>query len=339
MRLVPSLSYSLSYSLSRFAAAAHIQQDAEGKELLVQKQPTLGDLLGARTTLPAPAAGGSPAAATAPVPAPAPAPASEGFSTADALTQAWHSITGYEADGEINASKVKKALEGADKAFLRRVLATDESFFFGESKELLLQQAKLLATAASPNAYALAGADKDGALAAADDATAKLDRLMRNPLHGQAHFAEVAKLMNQICVGGGALRFDSSAFANFENNQKPENEDKVSNTPCEAAMGLNVIARAISAGAEIVVPGGAPASSDALGLDSFAFAANQSNDGLVEPTGMDKNGITCPSSSPLVSYACWLVTRLVPSRSYSLSRLLHTCTDAESAPGAGRRWC
>ena len=29
MRLVPSLSYSLSYSLSRFAAAAHIQQDAD----------------------------------------------------------------------------------------------------------------------------------------------------------------------------------------------------------------------------------------------------------------------------------------------------------------------
>ena len=67
------------------------------------------------------------------------------FKSSEEVGAAWHECIGY-GDGARDESKVEQQLK-ANPLFASRVLATDERFFFGTAKELLLQVARRLADA------------------------------------------------------------------------------------------------------------------------------------------------------------------------------------------------
>ena len=99
-------------------------------------QVSLAMLLGARTPSSSPAPAPAPPPASAPAPSPATAPA-EPFASSQALGECWHAIIGYGTN-ETDEAEVEKALQ-ANRQLVQRVIATDENFFFGPAKELLLE--------------------------------------------------------------------------------------------------------------------------------------------------------------------------------------------------------
>ena len=131
---------------------------------------TITSLLGKRNVRPADDLGGSssspasaaPLSTSAVTAAPALRPAVRPFANSDELGQAVHSMFGYPPDhppdhppdAEVPEEYVKecKATLGSNLDFVRRALCTNEDFFFGPQKELILKLAnELAAAAAAPN--------------------------------------------------------------------------------------------------------------------------------------------------------------------------------------------
>jgi len=124
------------------------QKDLHGNVLPAKTQVSLATLIGARTPAPSQITPDTPADTPSPSPAPASAPAppssaAPAFQSAQELGELWHSLIGY-GDSETDEAEVEKVLK-ANSLVIRRVIATDESFFFGPAKELLLAVAKRLA--------------------------------------------------------------------------------------------------------------------------------------------------------------------------------------------------
>ena len=136
------------------------------KDIALGKVQTITSLLGKRNVRPADDLGGSssspasaaPLSTSAVTAAPALRPAVRPFANSDELGQAVHSMFGYPPDhppdAEVPEEYVKecKATLGSNLDFVRRALCTNEDFFFGPQKELILKLAnELAASAAAPN--------------------------------------------------------------------------------------------------------------------------------------------------------------------------------------------
>ena len=104
---------------------------------LLGKRNRPSDDLGGSSSSPAAAAPLSTSAVTA-------APSVRPFATSDELTEAVHSLFGYPPDHppdvEVPEEYVKecKATLGSNLDFVRRALCTNEDYFFGPQKELIL---------------------------------------------------------------------------------------------------------------------------------------------------------------------------------------------------------
>jgi len=124
-----------------------VQTDLYGKRIAEKKQLSLADMIGARQKPPQ-----KPPPAPKKPPALEPAAAVVGFESGEELGEAWHKLIGYQkkdSEGKsvpFTPDEVAIVLK-ADPAFAQRVLASDESYFIGPAKELLLEVAKRPATA------------------------------------------------------------------------------------------------------------------------------------------------------------------------------------------------
>ena len=136
------------------------------KDIALGKVQTITSLLGKRNVRPADDLGGSssspasaaPLSTSAVTAAPALRPAVRPFANSDELGQAVHSMFGYPPDhppdAEVPEEYVKecKATLGSNLDFVSRALCTNEDYFFGPQKELILKLAnELAAAAAAPN--------------------------------------------------------------------------------------------------------------------------------------------------------------------------------------------
>ena len=138
-------------------ALGGVQTDLHGKRITEKKQMNLADMIGAQRSPAAAAAPKKPAAAV-------------GFASGEVLGEAWHALIGYEkqdAKGKsvpFTPEEVAIVLK-ANPTFVQRVLASDESYFIGPAKELLLEMAKQPAPGApgTPGARRPRGEDTDGA--------------------------------------------------------------------------------------------------------------------------------------------------------------------------------
>ena len=82
-----------------------------------------------------------------------------GFASGEELGEAWHKLIGYEKKGAhgknvpFTPDEVAVVLQ-ADLTFVQRVLASEENYFIGREKDLLLEVAKRLSPGATPAALA-----------------------------------------------------------------------------------------------------------------------------------------------------------------------------------------
>ena len=86
----------------------------------------------------------------------------EPFKDTNELGIAWHSLSGFDPEQQTDEGNVEKLLK-AQPLMLQRVLVTDESFFFGPAKVLLLAVAKRIGAA---------GGGGDGAVDGSADGSA-----------------------------------------------------------------------------------------------------------------------------------------------------------------------
>ena len=218
------------------------------KDIALGKVQTITSLLGKRNVRPADDLGGSssspasaaPLSTSAVTAAPALRPAVRPFANSDELGQAVHSMFGYPPDhppdAEVPEEYVKecKATLGSNLDFVRRALCTNEDFFFGPQKELILKLANELAAAAAapnePNGVAAAPAIPAAITTASTTAAAQPSPQRTSPQRTsprRARAAAAATAEGGATAGAAAASTSAAAASASSDADDPSDGDSV----------------------------------------------------------------------------------------------------------------